>query len=125
DATHHVEFRQCEGVLGGEGVSLRNLVGVFRALADAIGIRDVKIRPSYFPFTEPSIEGYVRHPRLGWIEVLPGGMFRPEVLRPLGISVPVAAWGIGVTRLAMVSLGVNDIRELFEDDVARLAGGAR
>jgi phenylalanyl-tRNA synthetase alpha chain len=125
DATHHVEFRQCEGLLGGEGVSLRHLVGVFRSLAEAIGIKDVKIRPSYFPFTEPSIEGYVRHPRLGWIEVLPGGMFRPEVLRPLGISVPVAAWGIGVTRLAMVSLGVNDIRELFEDDVQRLAGGAR
>jgi len=123
DATHHVEFRQCEGILGGEGVSLRTLVGVFRSLAEAIGIREIRIRPSYFPFTEPSIEGYVRHPTLGWIEVLPGGMFRPEVLRPLGVEVPVAAWGIGVTRLAMVALGVNDIRELFEDDLARLTGG--
>ena len=123
DATHHVEFRQCEGIVGGEEVSLRSLVGVFRSLAEAIGIREVKIRPSYFPFTEPSIEGYVRHPHLGWIEVLPGGMFRPEVLRPLGIDVPVAAWGIGVTRLAMVALGVNDIRELFEDDLERLTGG--
>jgi phenylalanyl-tRNA synthetase alpha chain len=122
DATHHIDFAQCEGILGGEGTSLRDLVGVFRALAEAIGIRELKIRPSYFPFTEPSVEGYVRHPRLGWIEVFPGGMFRPEVLRPLGVTVPVAAWGIGVMRLAMVSLGVADIRELFQDDLDALAG---
>ena len=125
DATHHIDFTQCEGILGGEGTNLRDLVGIFRALADAIGIRDLQIRPSYFPFTEPSVEGYVKHPRLGWIEVFPGGMFRPEVLRPLGIDVPVAAWGIGVMRLAMVSLGVSDIRELFEDDLERLTGGPR
>src|SRR4029077_14443183 len=105
------------------GVSLRDLVDIFRALAEGIGIRELKIRPSYFPFTEPSIEGYVRHPTLGWIEVFSGGIFRPEVLRPLGVGVPVAAWGIGVTRLAMVSLGVNDIRTLFDDDVRRLTGG--
>ena len=122
DATHHIEFGQCEGILGEAGVTLRHLVGVFRELAEAIGIRDLKIRPSYFPFTEPSIEGYVRHPRLGWIEVFPGGMFRPEVLRPLGVEVPVAAWGIGVTRLAMIALGVSDIRDLFEDDLDRLTG---
>jgi phenylalanyl-tRNA synthetase alpha chain len=125
DASHHVEFHQCEGVLGGEGTTLRHLVGMFRALAKAIGIDEVRIRPSYFPFTEPSIEGYVKHPTLGWIEVLPGGMFRPEVLRPLGIDVPVAAWGIGVGRLAMVGLGVSDIREFFDDDLPRLTGGGR
>jgi phenylalanyl-tRNA synthetase alpha chain len=124
DATHHVEFGQCEGVLGEEGVNLRHLVGVFRALAEAIGVKELKIRPSYFPFTEPSIEGYVRHPRLGWIEVFPGGLLRPEVVRPLGIEVPVAAWGIGITRLAMVALGINDIRELFVDDLDRLTGGS-
>jgi phenylalanyl-tRNA synthetase alpha chain len=125
DATHHIDFTQCEGVLGENGTSLRDLVGVFQALADAIGIRDLRIRPGYFPFTEPSVEGYVKHPRLGWIEVFPGGMLRPEVTRPLGIDVPVAAWGIGVMRLAMVSLGVSDIRELFEDDLETLTGGPR
>ncbi|HEV2317409.1 MAG TPA: phenylalanine--tRNA ligase subunit alpha [Thermoplasmata archaeon] len=122
DATHHVEFAQAEGVLGGEGTSLRDLVGVFRELAEAIGIRELKVRPSYFPFTEPSVEAYVRHPRLGWMEIFPGGMLRPEVLRPLGIEVPVAAWGIGVTRLAMVALQVADIRDLFSDDLGRLTG---
>ncbi len=123
DASHHIEFHQAEGIVGEPGLSIRHLVGVFRSLSEAIGIRDLKIRPSYFPFTEPSIEGYVRHPTLGWIEVFPGGLFRPEVLRPLGIGVPVIAWGIGVMRLAMVSLGANDIRELFSDDLASLRGG--
>jgi len=123
DATHGIEFDQCEGILGAEGITLRHLVGTFRELADAIGVGELKIRPSYFPFTEPSIEGYVRHPKLGWMEVFPGGLFRPEVLRPLGIDVPVAAWGIGITRLAMVALGYNDIRELFGDDLARLGQG--
>jgi len=123
DASHHLEFHQCEGIVGADGMSLRELVGLFRALAAAIGIREMKIRPSYFPFTEPSIEGYVRHPRLGWIEVFPGGVFRPEVTRPLGVTVPVIAWGIGVMRLAMVALGCNDIRDLFSDDLAALRGG--
>jgi phenylalanyl-tRNA synthetase alpha chain len=123
DARHGIEFTQCEGIVGADGMSMRDLVGMFRALAEAIGIRELKIRPSFFPFTEPSIEGYVRHPRLGWIEIFPGGMFRPEVLRPLGIDVPVAAWGIGIGRLAMISLGRNDLRELYDDDLDRLRGG--
>jgi phenylalanyl-tRNA synthetase alpha chain len=123
DARHHLEFGQCEGIIGEEGLDLRHLIGVFTTLADAIGIHEMKIRPSYFPFTEPSIEGYIRHPRLGWIEVFPGGLFRPEVLRPFGVEVPVIAWGIGITRLAMVALGCNDIRELFQDDLSALTAG--
>ena len=123
DARHHLEFAQCEGIIGEEGLTIRHLVGIFRELAEAIGIRELRIRPSYFPFTEPSIEGYVRHPRLGWIEVFPGGVFRPEVLRPLGVDVPVIAWGIGIGRLALVALGINDIREFFTDDLAELRGG--
>jgi phenylalanyl-tRNA synthetase alpha chain len=122
DATHLVEFHQAEGILGEEGTTIRDLVGVFQALAEGLGIRELRVRPSYFPFTEPSIEAYVRHPRLGWIEAMPGGMFRPEVLRPLGVEVPVAAWGIGVPRLAVVALGLSDIRELYTDDLDRLTG---
>ncbi|MCI4347063.1 MAG: phenylalanine--tRNA ligase subunit alpha [Thermoplasmata archaeon] len=122
DAKHHIEFEQCEGILGDSGVTIRHLAGIFQAFAEALGVSEIKIRPSYFPFTEPSIEGYVRHPKLGWMEVFPGGMLRPEVLRPLGIEVPVAAWGIGIARLAMVALGYNDIRDLYLDDRARLTG---
>lgn len=121
DSTHHVQFDQCEGVYGGKDVSLRNLLGLFTAVAKAIGIDEVRFKPTYFPFTEPSVEGYVKHPSLGWIEVLPGGLFRPEVLRPLGIDVPVAAWGIGVMRLAMVALGIGDIREVYANPIGELS----
>jgi len=123
DARHGIEFTQCEGIVGEDGITLRHLVGMFQAFAEAIGIRELKIRPSYFPFTEPSIEGYVRHPRLGWMEVFPGGLLRPEVTRPLGAEVPVMAWGIGIGRLALVALGCNDLRELFDDDIDHLRGG--
>lgn len=121
DATHHMQFDQCEGILGGEGVTFRHLLGLLTQLSKAIGINEVRFKPTYFPFTEPSVEGYVKHPSLGWIEVLPGGMFRPEVLRPLGIDVPVAAWGIGIGRLAMISLGFNDYRDIFTDKLGDLA----
>lgn len=121
DAKHHIQFEQCEGVFGAEQVSIRDLKGLFVRVAKALGIHEVRFKPSYFPFTEPSIEGYVKHPSLGWIEVLPGGLFRPEVLRPLGVQVPVAAWGIGIGRLATVALGLQDIRELFSNDLGTLA----
>ncbi|HID91292.1 TPA: phenylalanyl--tRNA ligase subunit alpha, partial [Candidatus Bathyarchaeota archaeon] len=78
--------------------------------------------PAYFPFTEPSVEGFIHHPKLGWIEVLPGGIFRPEVTIPLGIRHPVLAWGIGIGRPAMASLGISDIRLLFTQDLEMLRG---
>ena len=55
--------------------------------------------------------------------MFPGGLFRPEVVRALGVEGPVIAWGIGVTRLAMVALGLSDIRDLFRDDLDHLRGG--
>jgi len=121
DATHHMQFDQCEGVFGDKDVTFRHLLGLLTQLAKAIGIDEVRFKPTYFPFTEPSIEGYVKHPSLGWIEALPGGIFRPEVLRPLGVDVPVAAWGIGIGRLAMISLGLNDYRDIFTDKLGELA----
>lgn len=120
DATHHIQFDQCEGVYGGAGVSLRNLLGLFTDVAKALGVGEIRFKPTYFPFTEPSVEGYVKHPSLGWIEVIPGGMFRPEVLKPLGVEVPVAAWGIGIMRLALVALGIRDIREIYTNKAGPL-----
>jgi phenylalanyl-tRNA synthetase alpha chain len=121
DAQHHLQFHQAEGVMGARGLNFRHLLGLLEQFTHALGIREVRFQPTYFPFTEPSVQGMVRHPTLGWIEALPGGMFRPEVLRPLGVKVPTAAWGIGIGRLALVALGVNDIRELFLDDLPRLS----
>jgi phenylalanyl-tRNA synthetase alpha chain len=79
--------------------------------------KEVKFLPAYFPFTEPSVEMHVRHPKLGWMELGGAGLFRPEVTTPLGVSVPVIAWGLGLDRMAMVALGIHDIRDLFSADL--------
>ena len=78
---------------------------------------EIRLVPAYFPFTEPSVELMAKHPDLGWIELGGAGIFRPEMLKPLGVRVPVIAWGIGVDRLAMFKLGINDIRDLFSHDL--------
>lgn len=119
DPTHLMEFHQLEGIIVGKKVTFRELLGFFKELAKRLGMEEVKFRPAYFPFTEPSVEGFVRHPRLGWIEVFPGGMFRPEVLASVALpsDYKVAAWGIGIDRLAMIVLGFDDIRNLYSCDL--------
>lgn len=117
DATHFIEFTQVDGIYGDKGVNLKVLLGVLQDFAKRLGFKEVRFRPSYFPFTEPSVEGSVYHPQLGWIECLGAGMFRPEVLEALGIDYPVAAWGIGIDRLAMALLHISDIRELCSRDL--------
>ena len=118
DAQHLMEFYQCEGIVVGENLTFRHLFGFFKEIAEAMGIKEIKFQPAYFPFTEPSVQCFVKHPLLGWIEAMPGGMFRPELLRPLGIEkCQVLAWGLGISRLAMVALGVNDVRMLYSEDL--------
>ncbi|RLE70940.1 MAG: phenylalanine--tRNA ligase subunit alpha [Thermoprotei archaeon] len=118
DAKHSMEFYQLEGIIVGRGVTFRHLLGFFNELARELGLGPVKVKPAYFPFTEPSVEGFIKHRKLGWMEVFPGGMFRPEVLWPLGVrECNVAAWGIGIDRIAMAVLDVDDIRLLFSQDL--------
>ncbi|MFX0168078.1 MAG: phenylalanine--tRNA ligase subunit alpha [Candidatus Hodarchaeota archaeon] len=124
DATHSAEFLQCEGIIGGEALTLRDLMGYLCAIAEGVGIKQIKFKPGFFPFTEPSIEGFIHIPGLGWKEALPGGIFRPEVTRPLGIDFPVLAWGIGIDRLAMAAMGINDIRELATRNLGWLRGAS-
>ncbi len=112
DAKHSMEFTQLEGIVGDKGINLRHLLGFLERFASILKLGEVKFKPGYFPFTEPSVESYVKHPTLGWVEFVGAGMFRPEVLKPLGIGFPVIAWGIGFDRLAMIALGVDDIRDL-------------
>lgn len=120
DARHMIEFSQLDGIIGNEGINVRHLLGILKEFGHQLGFDDIKFKPSYFPFTEPSIEAYVKHPKLGWIECLGSGLFRPEVLAPLGIKFPVIAWGIGIDRLAMIRLGVNDIRDLHTSSLETL-----
>lgn len=117
DATHLMEFNQCEGIVVSRDVNFKHLLGFLKTIAEAFGIKEIKFQPAYFPFTEPSVVGYVKHEKLGWMEALPAGIFRPEVTLPLGIKAPVLAWGLGIDRLAMVTLGIEDIRLLYSNDL--------
>jgi len=82
-----------------------------------MGFVDVRFRPAYFPYTEPSVEPEVYIEGMGWIELGGAGVFRKEVTEPLGIKYPVLAWGLGVSRLAMLRLGLRDLRTLYQSDI--------
>jgi phenylalanyl-tRNA synthetase alpha chain len=122
DYKHLAEFYQCEGIVMERGMTLRHMLGYLKEILNALGFERIKFMPSYFPYTEPSVQALVYHEAKGeWLEVLGAGMFRPELLRPLGIRYPVLAWGIGLSRLIMMKLGLEDIRDLFKNDLAWLA----
>ena|SRR5690554_3550744 len=121
DATHGADFYQTEGIVLGEDVNLRTLLGLLKMFAEEVaGAEEVKYVPGYFPFTEPSIEVHIKHPVLGWFELGGSGIFRPEVTKALGIDVPVLAWGLGIDRMALMHLGLNDLRELFTADIEKV-----
>ena len=117
DPTHTPEFEQLEGVVMDPGVSFANLLGYLVEFYHHIGFKDVRFRPGYFPYTEPSVEPEVYVDGLGWVELGGAGIFREEVTAPLGIECPVLAWGLGVSRLAMLRLGLRDLRKLYQPDI--------
>lgn len=118
DKIHLSEFNQVEGIVVGEDLALRDLLGVLERFAiDIAGADKVKFRPDYFPFTEPSVELVAYKKDYGWLEFGGSGIFRPEVTLPLGINVPVLAWGLGVDRLFMMKARIDDIRYLFAQDL--------
>ncbi|MBI4393448.1 MAG: phenylalanine--tRNA ligase subunit alpha [Euryarchaeota archaeon] len=117
DATHLPEFHQVEGIVMEEGANLRELIGLLREFfQNQMGFEEVRVRPGYFPYTEPSLEVDVRF-RGKWLELGGAGIFRPEVTRPIGCKAPVLAWGLGLERLAMLKLGLTDIRDLYLPDI--------
>ena len=118
---HLVEFNQIEGVVVGRDANLRNLMGIQREFYRRIGITRIKFWPTFFPYTEPSLQTMVYNERLGkWVELFGMGIFRPEVTKPLGITRPVLAWGGGIERIAMLKYGLDDIRELYANNLGWL-----
>ncbi len=119
DATHLSDFYQTEGIIIEEGLNIRHLFGILKMFAkEFAGAEEIKIVPGYFPFTEPSVELFAKHPVMGWVELGGAGIFRPEIVKPLvGKDMPVIAWGIGIDRIAMFKLGLTDIRQLFSHDI--------
>jgi len=117
DPTHTPEFEQLEGVVMDKNMSFADLLGLLSEFYHRIGFEEVRFRPGYFPYTEPSVEPEVYVEGLGWVELGGAGVFRKEVTEPFGIKEPVLAWGLGVSRLAMLKLGLKDLRLLYQSDI--------
>jgi len=118
DALHAVEFNQVEGIVVDESLTFKNLLGILEMFAREVAmVEEIEFIPDYYPFTEPSVQMSGKHPDMGWVEIGGAGIFREELTKPLGVQVPVIAWGLGVDRLAMFKLGLTDIRELFSRDL--------
>jgi len=120
DTTHLAEFEQLEGIVMDEDVTFGNLLGILREFYNRMGFESVRFKPSYYPYTEPSLDAEVYVDGIGWIEMGGAGIFREEVTAPFGITCPVLAWGLGVSRIAMLRLGLKDLRLLHRSDVAFL-----
>tara|TARA_Y100001968_G_scaffold247217_1_gene231632 strand:- start:5847 stop:7301 length:1455 start_codon:yes stop_codon:yes gene_type:complete len=120
DRTHLPEFHQIEGIIHEEEASLPMLITTLKTFYSKMGYPDVRVRPAYFPYTEPSVEVDILW-RGQWLELGGAGIFRPEVTEPLGSEWPVCAWGMGLERLAMIILDLDDIRQLYQPDLERLS----
>jgi phenylalanyl-tRNA synthetase alpha chain len=117
DATHLPEFDQLEGVVLDKDIGFKHLLGLLKTFFAKMGFENVRFRPGYFPYTEPSVEPEVYVEGLGWIELGGAGVFRKEVTEPLGIEGKVLAWGLGIGRLAMLRIGLKDLRKLYLPDL--------
>ncbi|MDE0361898.1 MAG: phenylalanine--tRNA ligase subunit alpha, partial [Rhodospirillaceae bacterium] len=122
DQTHSPMFTQVEGLAVDTGISFANLKSVLYEFVSSFFERDVELRfrPSYFPFTEPSAEVDIRSESGKWLEILGCGMVHPNVLRHVNVDPEKFtgyAFGMGVERLAMLRYGVGDLRRFFENDL--------
>jgi phenylalanyl-tRNA synthetase alpha chain len=118
---HLVEFHQVEGVATSKEASLRDLMGLQKEFYAKMGIKRIKFWPTFFPYTEPSLQSMVYNEELEkWVELFGMGVFRPEVTKPLGIKNRVLAWGGGLERIAMLRFGLEDVRELYGNKLAWL-----
>eukprot|EP01133_Synstelium_polycarpum_P013698 gene13698-16141_t len=115
DATHLAEFHQVEGVIADVDISLSHLIGMFTEFFKRLGISNISFKPAYNPYTEPSMEIFGIHPKLGRVELGNSGIFRPEMLLPMGLpeNVRVAAWGLSLERPTMIKYGLDNIRDIF------------
>lgn len=116
DATHLCEFHQVEGLVADYNLNLGDLIGTIETFFKKIGITQLRFKPAFNPYTEPSMEIFGYHPDLKqWTEIGNSGMFRPEMLAPMGLpeNVRVIAWGLSLERPTMIKYRINNIRDLF------------
>jgi phenylalanyl-tRNA synthetase alpha chain len=122
DRHHLPEFIQTEGIVVGEDLNFRHLKGYISEFFDRMGYEEFRLIPSYYPYTEMSVEVQVWEENTEeWVGLGGAGIFRPEVVKPLlGREVPVLAWGLGFGRIAFLQMGLEDIRELYRNDIENL-----
>eukprot|EP01126_Amoeba_proteus_P021455 TRINITY_DN217_c0_g1_i7.p1 TRINITY_DN217_c0_g1~~TRINITY_DN217_c0_g1_i7.p1 ORF type:complete len:313 (-),score=71.46 TRINITY_DN217_c0_g1_i7:163-966(-) len=116
DSTHLAEFHQVEGVIADYNITLTTLMGALKEFYARIGIHQLRFKPAYNPYTEPSMEIFGYHPiKKTWMEIGNSGIFRPEMLSPMGLppDVGVAAWGLSLERPTMIMYGCKKIASLF------------
>ncbi len=118
DATHLTEFYQVEGIVVWEKATFRNLLGILKEFYRRLGFEKIRFRPSYFPYTEPSLEVEVYlEKRKAWLEMGGAGIFRPEVSIPLANIYPVLAWGLSLERPLMLLLDISDVRTIYKNEM--------
>ena len=122
DWSHSFEFYQSEGIVVDKNVNFRHLLGYLKVFYEKMGFPKIKFVPSFFAYTEPSVEIHVFHPeKKVWFELGGAGIFRPEVTAPLlGKPIPVLAWGQGFDRIIMNAYAIKDLREMYSNDLKEL-----
>jgi len=122
DWSHGFEFYQTEGIVIDKNATFRNLLGYLKQFYKKMGFDDIRFRPAYFPYTEPSVEIDVWHPeKKVWLELGGAGIFRPEITIPLfGEHIPVLAWGQGFDRIVMDFYKIKDLRDMYKNNITKL-----
>ena len=122
DWSHGFEFDQTEGIVIDENANFRQLLGYLIDFYKKMGHEKIRIRPHYFPYTEPSVEIDAWNSQLKkWVEIGGAGMFRPEVTTQFfGRHIPVLAWGPGFSRIIMEYFGITDLRDMHKNNIAKL-----
>lgn len=121
DRTHLAEFHQIEGLVADYDLTLANLMGIIQSFFQRLGIKKLRFKPAYNPYTEPSMEIFSWHEGLKkWVEIGNSGIFRPEMLLPMGLpeGVNVIAWGLSLERPTMIKYGLDDIRSLVGSELS-------
>lgn len=122
DWSHGFEFNQTEGIVVDKNANFRQLLGYLKEFFKKMGYEKIRIRPGYFPYTEPSLEIDIYHTvHKKWVEFGGAGMFRPEVTIPIfGEHIPVLAWGPGFDRIIMEYFEITDLRDMYKNDLDQL-----
>ncbi|MBR9706596.1 phenylalanine--tRNA ligase subunit alpha [Candidatus Pacearchaeota archaeon] len=122
DWSHGFEFNQTEGIVIDENATFGQLIGYLTKFFNKMGFDKIRVRPGYFPYTEPSVEvDYFNPVKKAWVELVGAGMFRPELTIPIfGRHIPVLAWGMGFDRMITKFFNIKDLREMFKNDINKL-----